>query len=120
MASWSDDVEPERIAQIQHYVRTGEHDSTHAAWPGGVIERSQTASNDLLGALVEETVRRCEGLPRPARLPRLNLTDYVLQKVKPMVRGLFPTHERELVQDLLATSVVIITADNVAVRVDRF
>ncbi len=43
-----------------------------------------------------ETRRRCEGLPRRAQLPQLNLSDYVLQRAKFMVRGLYPNYEREL------------------------
>jgi hypothetical protein len=51
------------IAGEVGYLRTGETDPHHAAWPGnGFMERPIRAHEDLRGALVREIRRLAEGL----------------------------------------------------------
>jgi len=55
---------PATIAdEVERYLRTGETDPHHAAWPGnGFMERANRARDDLRGALVREVRRLAEGL----------------------------------------------------------
>jgi hypothetical protein len=55
---------PTTIAdEVERYIRTGETDPHHAAWPGnGFMERANHAHDDLRGALVREVRRLAEGL----------------------------------------------------------
>jgi len=53
----------ELAAEVERYLRTGETDPHHAAWPGnGFMERANRAHDDLRGALVREVHRLAEGL----------------------------------------------------------
>jgi len=51
--------------EVERYLRTGETDPHHAAWPGnGFMERANRANEDLRGALVREVRRRIPKLSR--------------------------------------------------------
>lgn len=113
MAAPEHDNEAGRGAAIRHYLETGETDPLHADWPGSVIARGQAAHRSLLEAVVAEVQQRSAGLPPPVALPNVDLRGLVERKVEPMVRGLFPVPEREVVLDLLTASVVFLTPDNV-------
>lgn len=98
--------------EVDRYVRTGETDPHHSAWPGSFLERARRAEEDLRGGLVCEVRRRSEGRAhRP--LPQDDLVALTRRKVEPMVRGLFPRVEQDTVLAMLETSVVFLTAENV-------
>jgi hypothetical protein len=107
---------PNTIAgEIERYLRTGETDPHHAAWPGnGFMERASRARRDLRGALVREVRRLAQGRAHEP-LPKTDTTALTRDKVEPMVRGLFPRVEQGVVLAMLEKSVVFVTSENIEV-----
>lgn len=98
---------------VERYLRTGETDPHHAAWPGnGFMERANRAHDDLRGALVREVRRLAEGLAHEP-LPQADSVALTRGKVEPMVRGLFPRVEQDQVLATLQKSVVFLTSVNI-------
>jgi len=100
--------------EVQHFLRTGEHDAHCRAWPGDRIERERRAYEELRQALVEEVQRRTATLPADERLRGLDIVALTRRKVEPMVRGLFPALEQGAVLSLLEKSVVFLTPANIS------
>jgi len=99
--------------EVERYVRTGETDPHHAAWPGsGFMERANRAHDELRGALVREVRRRAEGLAHEP-LPQADTVALTRDKVEPMVRGLFPRGEQGAVLSTIERSVVFVTSANI-------
>jgi len=98
--------------EIERYLRTGDADPHFAAWPGGFMERARRAREELGDALVREVRRLAKG--RSQRLlPQAESVALTRGKVEPMVCGLFPRAEREVVLATLERSVVFVTSANV-------
>jgi hypothetical protein len=66
-----------------------------------------------MGALVREVLARTAGAGIPAVLSGIDLTSFTRSKLAPMVSGLFPAREREVVLRLLEKSVVFLTPANI-------
>jgi hypothetical protein len=99
--------------EVERYLRTGETDPHHAAWPGsGLMERASRAHEDLRGALVRDVRRLAEGLTHEP-LPQADSVALTRGKVEPMVRGLFPRIEQDAVLATLEKSVVFLTSANI-------
>jgi hypothetical protein len=98
--------------EIERYLRTGESDPIYAAWSGGFMERANRAHEDLRGALVREVKRRAEGRAHPP-LPEADTISLTRAKVEPMVRGLFPRAEQDVVLATFEQSVVFVTSANI-------
>ena len=102
MASASDEIE--------HYLRTGEHDVMFAAWPGdSLLDRASRANAALRRALMAEVRARTAHAMVPEALVNVDVMTFARRKVEPMVRGLFPAAEQHPVLDLLSGSVVFLT-----------
>lgn len=100
-------------AEVERYLRTGETDPHHAAWPGsGFMERSKRARKDLRSALVREVGRLGEGLAHEP-LPQVDPAALTRDKVEPMVRGLFRRVEQDVVLATLQKSVIFVTSANI-------
>lgn len=100
--------------EIVHYLRTGDCDPVFSAWPGGtVLHRVRAGSNDLTRALVNEVRNRAAGAAALCQLPNQDLVALVRTKVEPMVRGLFPGREQDIILDLLGQSVVFLTPETI-------
>lgn len=104
----------EQRAMVNTFVRTGnEGDELRAPWHGNILERASSASHALRAGLVAE-IRRREGcvalpaVPAPAALHAMTR-----ERVEPMVRGLFPKKEHDIVLELLEKSVVFLTPNNI-------
>jgi hypothetical protein len=96
------------IAQeIERYLRTGETDPYRSAWSGGFLEHEKRAHDDLRRALVREVRRLTAGL-RHEPLPESDTVSFTGAKVEPMVRGLFPRADQDLVLAMLERSVVFV------------
>jgi hypothetical protein len=93
--------------EIERYLRTGVTDPLYAAWSGGFMERANRAHEDLRGALVRTVTGRAEGLTHTP-LPDFDTVSLTRAKVEPMVRGLFPRAEQEVV---LATLWSVLQSD---------
>ncbi|MBO0797185.1 MAG: hypothetical protein J2P31_00020 [Blastocatellia bacterium] len=90
--------------EVERYLRTGDSDPYRSAWSGGFVEREKCAHEDLRKALVREVRRLAAGL-RHDLLPESDTVALTRAKVEPMVRGLFPRAEQDLVLALLERSV---------------
>lgn len=98
--------------EIERYLRTGDADIKHTAWAGGFMERVHRAHDELRHALVQEVRRLADGRVQ-ACVPCDDLVAFTRAKVEPMVRGLFPRAEQELVLARLEKSVVFLTSANI-------
>jgi hypothetical protein len=107
------DVTVPATAAIEHYLRTGDHDPYFFDWSGDVIERERRAHGDLKRALVDEVSRRAAGRRPSVEMPSIDLTAFTRAKVEPMVRGLFPEVEQEVMLGVLERSVVFLAPDHV-------
>ena len=76
------------------------------------MERAKRAHEDLRGALVREVRRLAEGRTH-GPLPEASCVALTRRKVEPMVRGLFPRAEQDLVLATLEKSVVFVTRANI-------
>ena len=100
--------------EVERYIATGEHDPLHAAWPGhGVLEQTQAGEDGLRAALNEEVRKRTAGRDCPSLPSGFDVSQFVLGKVGPMVRGLFPAKEQPVLLDLFTQSLVFVTRDNI-------
>jgi hypothetical protein len=98
--------------EIERYLRTGEIDPYHAAWPGGFMERANRAHNDLRGALVHAVMRLAEALTHEP-LPGADPVSLTRAKVEPIVRGLFPRAEQDAVLATIEQSIVFLSSANI-------
>lgn len=106
---------PTIAAEIDTYLRTGDTDVHHAAWPANnFLARAQQAREDLRGALIAEVLRRSSKIALPAVPSPAETIALTRRKVEPMVRGLFPRAEQDIVLALVERSVVFLTPDSVA------
>ena len=105
------DAPPTIADEVERYLRTGDPDPHYAAWSGGFMERANRAHEDLRGALVREVRRLAQGLAHEP-LPQADGVALTRGKVEPMVRGLFPRAEQDLVLATLEKSVVFLTSAN--------
>lgn len=100
--------------ETEHYLRTGDHDPTFAGWPGdNVLDRCVTGTRALEDALVAEVSRREHGREIRGLPSGFALKSFARAKVGPMVTGLFPAREHEVMLDLLENSLVFLTRDNI-------
>jgi hypothetical protein len=104
--------EPTVAKEVERYLRTGDIDLYRSAWSGGFLEREERAHKDLRTALVCEVRRLTDGL-RHEPLPESDTIALTRAKVEPMVRGLFPRAEQDLVLAMLERSVVFVTDGNI-------
>jgi hypothetical protein len=96
--------------EVDRYILTGESDALYRAWPEcGIMERASRAHDDLRGALVRAVRQRTVGLTHPP-MPQFYAVAFTRGKIEPMVRGLFPRAEQEVVLAALAQSVVFLTS----------
>jgi hypothetical protein len=96
--------------QIAEYLRSGEHDSSFAAWPGeNFLACAANAHSALRGALLATVHARTAHANEPPSLAGLDVTTLTRAKVTPMVQALFPRDEQAAVLELLARSVVFLT-----------
>ncbi len=104
---------PSITGEIQRYLATGETGAVMSAWPGDLHQQVGRSHRDLRGALIDEVLRRTSTRSH-GPLPNVDCLALTRRKVKPMVDGLFPRREREVVMRLLERSVVFVTNENIA------
>lgn len=106
---------PEQRRIIDQYVTTGDADGHQwADWPGrSMIEKMTAARVALRDALVAAVKSRERVDPQRALPTAEELVDLTRARVEPMVRGLFPSAEQDVMIGLLEKSVVFVTKDNI-------
>jgi hypothetical protein len=107
--------EPKSVPEaIERYLREGTYVPDHPAWPGSnFLDRACRGHDALLRALTDEVKRRAAGRRHPPIPHDLDVVAWTKRKLTPMVHGLFPEAEREVVLSLLERSVVFLTETNV-------
>ncbi|MCI1710833.1 MAG: hypothetical protein LKM39_11400 [Chiayiivirga sp.] len=104
---------PSTIAvEIERYLRSGDSDMMGSAWPGDIMERGRSQRTALRGALLDEVRRLSKGRTHAA-VPDNAGVEFTRAKVEPMVRGLFPKAEQEVVLAMLEGSVVYVTSETI-------
>ncbi len=107
-------TDKDKAAAIQHYLETGEHDMLFPAWTGAnVLDRLKCGERDLQQALVAEVQRRPHSGDVPRAVRDMDLVEFARRKAEPMVRGLFPKSEQNIVLSLVEKSVVFLTPDTI-------
>ncbi len=106
------ETQPSIADEVERYLRSGDTDPYHTAWPGGFLERARRAGGDLRGALVREVQRLAQGRTQHP-LPAGDLVVFTRARVEPMLRGFFPRSERDAVLGMLERSVVFLTDANI-------
>lgn len=105
---------PGVAAEVERYLRTGDSDPDHAAWPGGnFMECARLAHGELERALIAEVRRRSGSWRPPESIRDLDVVTFTRNKIEPMVRGLFPRVEQDVVLALVERSVVFLMPDNI-------
>jgi hypothetical protein len=103
---------PSIADEIERYLRTGDTDPWRDAWPGDIVERGGRGRVALRAALVQEVRRLAEGRSHEP-VPDGIGVEFTRAKVEPMVRGLFPRVEQDVVLATLAQSVVYVTSETI-------
>ena len=100
--------------EVRRFLKTGDYDMLCRAWPGcDVVEQMQEGHRMLEDALIVEVRRRAKGRHFLSLPPGFDAAGFVLGKVGPMVRGLFPSKEQRIMLDLFKKSLVFVTHDNI-------
>jgi hypothetical protein len=103
---------PTIAGEIERYLRTGEADMMGGSWSGDFVERGRRQHTDIRRALLDEVRRRAKGRthePVPGNVG----PPFTRAKVEPMVRGLFPKAEQDVVLATLEKSVVYVTSETI-------
>jgi hypothetical protein len=101
--------------EIVRYLRTGESDMLHLAWPGdSIIARGRNGNQAIRNALIAEVIKRTPHAKIPEQLVNLNVAAFAEEKIAPMVRGLFPADEHVVLIGMFTRSIVFLTPDNIA------
>lgn len=103
---------PTIAGEIERYLRTGDADMMGGPWPGDFVERGRRQHADIRGALLDEVRRLAKGRTHEA-VPDNVGAPFTRAKVEPMVRGLFPKAEQDVVLATLEKSVVYVTSDTI-------
>ncbi len=101
-------------SEIDEFLSTGEYDLCFLNWPGdNVLAKMRNGTRAMQDALVAEVRRRDRDVTVPEPLAGLNAVQFARSKVKPMVRGLFPTREQKSVLACLERSLLFLTPDTI-------
>jgi hypothetical protein len=116
------DREQQRI--VREYLATGGVADRHwTMWDEPTLTACMRAADDALrNALVAEVKRKAKGSRSPHPAPPSDFVQLTRQRVGPMVRGLFPTREQQVILGLLENSVVFVTTSKIEhlLRVEPF
>jgi hypothetical protein len=102
------------IDEVRRFVATGDYDMVFPVWPGGhALERMHAGDAALRAALADALRQRTKGLTLPAIPEAFDVGQFVLGKVYPMVCGLFPAKERQVMLDLFERALVFVSGGNI-------
>lgn len=105
---------PTVAEEIQRYLRTGDSDPLCLAWPGSnTLDCARRGHDELMAALIGEVTARTQGRSLPPVVQGLDVVTFTRKKVGPMVRGLFPRVEHDIVLELVEESVVFLAPANI-------
>lgn len=100
--------------EVRRYLKTGEHDMFYRPWSGpDFFTKARDADRKMRDALIAEVAKRAKGRPLPPLPADFDAGQFCLNKVGPMVRGLFPAKEQQTILDLFAKALVFVTHENI-------
>lgn len=103
---------PEQV--ISRFLSTGDANIEHDSWEGNnYFEKARHSNQALRNALVKEVQQRCAGKSPLFTVPEMDVGAFARKKIEPMVRGLFPKQEQNIILDVLANAVVFLTPRNI-------
>ena len=106
-------IEMSASQQIRNFLETGDHDPLFVVWPGqNLVECARNGHQALIDALIDEIRKRTAGKSIPG-IPSFDQPVLVRSKVEPMVRGLFPESEQQLILEILGQAFVFLTPSNI-------
>lgn len=104
----------ECTAEIRRFLATGEYDMLQEVWPGRhALERIQAGEAGLRAALADAMSQRTKGRSFPSMPPDFDAGRFVLGKVRPMVCGLFPAKEHQVLLDRLEKALVFVSGETI-------
>jgi hypothetical protein len=99
--------------EVAHYLATGESDPLGGAFPGGsTIDCLTGYNNHLRTALHNEVQRRENGRQHHHVPPGLMSATWIRRKIQPMITGLFPATERQVMLAMAERSIFFLTREN--------
>ena len=99
---------------VQRYIGSGDYAADSHYWLGAnYVEKEINHHVALRNGLLAEVRIRAAGARPPALPDGLDLVGFTRSRVAPMVAGLFPAKEHEIVLGLLERSVVFLTPSNI-------
>ncbi len=103
-----------QATEIRCYLETGQHDELGGAWPGRTIVESMQNARAARRAALCTAVQR-QSAKGTITVPALDQEPQrlVRDRVAPMVRGLFPAGEQDIVLALLEHSLCVLTPANI-------
>lgn len=98
--------------EVAHFLATGESDPVGSCFPGNsIVERLTNHERCLRAALLQEVQGREGGHPQHHMPDAFDPVDWTRRKVQPMIAGLFPRVEQEVVLGVAERSIVFLTRD---------
>ncbi len=96
--------------EIDHFLTTGEYDSTFATWTGDTFSVGASRGDTALrNALISTVLFRANQVDVPASWINIDQKINTRAKFSPMVQGLFPQKEHSIILDMLEHSVVFLS-----------
>ena len=99
--------------ELAHFLATGESDPLGSGFPGGnTLERVTNYERHLREALLQEVQRRERGRRQQQHIPEIfNSLIWTRRKVQPMISGLIPRVEKEVVLGVAESAIVFLTRE---------
>ncbi len=100
--------------EISRYLTTGESEILETSAPGkGVVEKLKNQHELLMSALVKEVKKRSKGYQQTSLPSGFDTVRFSQNKLFPMVKGLFPAKEQNIVMATLEKCCVFLTSDRI-------
>ena len=101
--------------EIAQYLKTGDYDDIRATlWPGrNSYEKIKNQHDKLLSALINEVINRSKRCKKILLPKGFDLIQFTRKKCAPMVNGLFPKKEVNIVMKTLERACVFLTSDSI-------
>jgi hypothetical protein len=101
--------------EVDRYLFSGDSDVWSAVWPGSsFVERERQGNAALRGALIAAVRERTSHVAASTLLEGIDLPTFARTKLSPLVCGLFPSVEREVVLGVMESSIVFLTPATIA------
>lgn len=106
--------------EVDRFLTTGNYDNLFENWPGSSFaERVAHGSAALRRALISEVLKRTTHIAVPEHLANFEQKVWARAKFTPMVHGLFPLREREIILDMLECSIVFLTPATIVTTLEN-